>query len=129
MFTNSAETRYAPIEGDALAVAAALKIPVYAKRKQKSLRYSFKMIYIPGVKQRATAYQWLSRHPTNAAVQLDDVATVIFPAQDGAVLSTAVTTLYSPEVRSVTWERLRTANASDQDMHNLHELIENDNPQ
>jgi len=89
------------------------------------------MVYIPGVKHRATAYQWLSRHPTNAAVQLalpDDVATVIIPAQDGAVLSTAVTTLYSPEVRSVTWERLRTANASDQDTHNLHELIENDKP-
>ena len=162
-FTHSAESRYAPIKGEALAVADALEksryfvlgcsdlivvvdhkalLKIFHDRalenvtntrlqnlKEKTLRYSFKMIHIPGVKHRAT--DCLSRHPTDAAVQLvlpDDVATVVSPAQDDAVLSTAVTTLNSLEVWSVTWDRFRTATASDQDMHELHEFIGNDMP-
>ena len=54
------------------------------------------------------------------------MATIVSPAQDDAALSTAVTTLNCLEIRSVTWDRVCTATASDRDMRELHELIEND---
>ena len=95
-FTHSAESRYAPIEGEALAVADALDkarhfvlgcknltiavdhqplLKIFGDRsldnisntrlrnlKEKTLRYRFKMVHIPGVKNRAP--DTLSRHPT-----------------------------------------------------------------
>ena len=95
-FTQDAESRYAPIEGEALAVADALDkarhfvlgcknltiavdhrplLKIFGDRsldhichtrlrnlKEKTLRYHFKMVHIPGVKNRAP--DTLSRHPT-----------------------------------------------------------------
>ena len=95
-FTHAAKSRYAPIEGEALAVADALDkarhfvlgyknltiavdhrplIKIFGDRsldhicntrlrnlKEKTLRYHFKMVHIPGVKNRAS--DTLSRHPT-----------------------------------------------------------------
>ena len=95
-FTHPAESRYAPIEGEALAVADALDkarhfvlgcnnlviavdhkplLMIYGDRsldqisnprlrnlKEKALRYHFRMVHIPGAKNRAT--DAISRHPT-----------------------------------------------------------------
>ena len=84
------------------------------------------MIHIPGVKHRAT--DCLSRHPTDAAVQLilpDDVAVV---DTEDSVVSTAVSTLNALSIRSVTWDRVRTATASDHELLNLSDLIEHGFP-
>ena len=101
-FTHPAESRYAPIEGEALAVADSLDKARYfvlecrdliiavdhkpllrvlgdrsledisntrlRNLKEKTLRYRFRMIHIPGVKHRAT--DSLSRHPTGDAEKL-----------------------------------------------------------
>ena len=93
-FTHTAKSRYAPIEGEALAVADALDkarhfvlgcknltiavdhqplLKIFGNRslnnisntrnlKEKTLRYRFKMVHIPGVKNKAP--DTLSRHPT-----------------------------------------------------------------
>ena len=95
-FTSSAESRYAPVEGEALAVADSLDKARYfvlgcedltvavdhepllkilgdrsledlpntrlRKLKEKTLRYRFKMVHIPGVKHRAA--DGLSRYPS-----------------------------------------------------------------
>ena len=95
-FTHAAESRYAPIEGEALAVADALDkarhfvlgctnliiavdhrplLKIFGDRsldhisntrlrnlKEKTLRYHFKMVHIPGVKNKTP--DSLSRHPT-----------------------------------------------------------------
>lgn len=101
-FTHPAESRYAPIEGEALAVVDALgkakhfvlgctdlivavdhkpllkvlsdrslnDIPNTRLRnlKEKTLRYKFKIVHIPGVKHRAA--DALSRYPTSRAERL-----------------------------------------------------------
>ena len=98
-FTHSAETRYAPIEGEALAVAYALDsskyfalgcqdltvavdhkplLKIFRDRslndipnarlrnlKEKTLRYRFKIIHIPGARHRAA--DGISRHPVGEA--------------------------------------------------------------
>ena len=94
-FTHAAESRYAPIEGEALAAAVALDkarffvlgcenlliavdhkplLKIFGERslndilntrlrnlKEKTLRYKFRMVYIPGVKNKAA--NAISRHP------------------------------------------------------------------
>lgn len=173
-FTHPAESRYAPIEGEALAVADALDkarffilgctelivavdhkpllkvlgdrcledIPNTRLRnlKEKTLRYKFKMVYIPGVRHRAT--DCISRHPTGEPTRLvltDDVATLlaIFRSTDPVyvdtieecVLSSTVATLNSLCLQSVTWDRVRTAAASDDTMVRLSEMVESGKPQ
>ena len=111
LFTHAAESRYAPIEGEALAVTDALGkaryfvlgcpdliiavdhkplLKIFLDRsledisnarlrnlKEKTLRYRFRMVYIPGVKHRAT--DCLSRHPVGEPVKLvllDDMASI-----------------------------------------------------
>ena len=95
-FTQPAESRYAPIEGEALAVADALDkaryfvlgcnnpviavdhkplLKIFGDRsldristprlrnlKGKTLRYHFRIVHIPGAKNRAS--DAISRHPT-----------------------------------------------------------------
>ena len=95
-FTHGAESRYAPVEGEALAVVDALDkaryfvlgceeliiavdhkplLKIFGDRsldqlsngrlrnlKEKTLRYKFKMIHIPGAKHRAA--DAVSRNPT-----------------------------------------------------------------
>ena len=116
-FTHPAESRYAPIEGEALAVADALDkarhfvlgchdltiavdhrplLKIFGDRsldisntrlrnlKEKTLRYRFKMVHIPGVKNRAP--DTLSRHPTgdpspNRLHLQDDVSGVSHTSQ------------------------------------------------
>ena len=110
-FTHAAESRYAPVEGEALAVADALDkarffvlgcsnliiavdhkplLKVFGDRsleditnarlrnlKEKSLRYRFRMVHIPGVRHKAA--DAVSRHPTGTTkpdllVLPDDIA-------------------------------------------------------
>ena len=185
-FTHAAESRYAPIEGEALAVADALEkaryfvlgcsdliiavdhkplLKIFRDRaledisntrlrnlKEKTLRYKFRIVHVPGVKHLAT--DCLSRHPVNDAVQLvlpDDIATVgagssssdphsLFMSAirtdqvstqndaEESAMSTAVSFLDALSVQSVTWDRVRTMTASDQDMLDLADLIENGMP-
>jgi hypothetical protein len=112
-FTHSAESRYAPIEGEALAVVDALEkaryfvlgchdltiavdhkplLKVFGDRsfedisnarlrnlKEKTLRYKFCMIHVPGAKHRAA--DAISRHPTGGhnpdkMLLMDDIASV-----------------------------------------------------
>ncbi len=113
-FTHAAESRYAPIEGEALAVADALDKARYfvlgctdlvvavdhkpllkllgdislenisnsrlRNLKEKTLRYKFRMVYIPGAKHRAT--DSISRHPAGDPDMLpltDDMAQIQAP--------------------------------------------------
>ena len=110
-FTHAAESCYAPVEGEALAVADALDkarffvlgctnliiavdhkplLKIFGDRsldeisnarlrnlKEKTLRYKFRMIHIPGVRHKAA--DALSRHPTGLTspamlVLPDDIA-------------------------------------------------------
>ena len=185
-FTHAAESRYAPIEGEALAVADALEkaryfvlgcsnlivavdhkplLKIFRDRaledisntrlrnlKEKTLRYRFRIVHIPGVKHRAT--DCLSRHPVSEAVQLllpDDIATVSTRSSSSApsssllsvlrnddvytqndaeetTMAIAVSSLDALSVQSVPWDRVRTMSASDPDMLELADLIENGMP-
>ena len=149
-FTTGAESRYAPVEGEALAVADALekarffvlgcsdltvvvdhkpllKIPGdrsladlpnarLRNLKEKTLRFKFDVRFIPGVKNRVP--DAASRYPTGTPVGMilpDDVTI----DDAGSVAAAAITT-----IRSVTWERVREATASDPAMLRLLELVE-----
>ena len=182
-FTHDAESRYAPVEGEALAVADALDkarffvsgchdliiatdhkplLKLFGDRsleaipnprlrnlKEKTLRYKFEMVYIPGAKHKAT--DAVSRHPTGshhpAMMELpDDVAPVSesLPLQglptsflagirmeedqtevedyESDLVNISVAALHAYE--SVTWDRVRLHTASDPDMHRLCSTIE-----
>ena len=179
-FTHAAESRYAPIEGEALAVADALdkcryfvlgcqdlivavdhkphlkllgdrsleNIPNSRLRnlREKTLRYRFRMVHIPGVKHRAT--DCISRHPTGEPEKLlltDDIASIHSSLttithspslMDGLHTSTtctfiedtvvvsAISSLNTLNLQSVTWDRVRTATSSDDNMQALIEFIE-----
>ncbi|VDH93754.1 Hypothetical predicted protein [Mytilus galloprovincialis] len=110
-FTHPAESRYAPVEGEALAVVDALDkaryfvlgcddliiavdhkplLKIFSDRsledisnsrlrnlKEKTLRYRFRMIHVPGVKHHAA--DGVSRHPTGDPEKLilsDDIAAI-----------------------------------------------------
>ena len=104
------------------------------------------MVHIPGVKHPAT--DSLSRHPSGIPEKLlltDDIADLQslthcssildglrFPAsdvsmEDPAIVS-ALTSLNSLNLRSVTWDRVRTATSSDNNTQALINLIESDLP-
>ena len=183
-FTHQHESRYAPIEGEALAVADALDkaryfvlgcedliiavdhkplLRIFTDRsledipnprlrnlKEKTLRYRFRMVHVPGIRHRAT--DCISRHPTGAPEKLilpDDIAAIdttpAFFAYSGplltglrtpathinaieeSVMSNSVNALQSLNLKSVTWDRVRTATASD--MQSLVDAIESGIPQ
>ena len=119
--------------------------------KEKTLRYRFQMMYVPGPNHRAA--DAVSRHPTGdpeTKVLIDDVAsisptyvcdTLNLPAcihinncnttrddtpDDNALESI----LYSPAVssvstlQSVTWDKVRTATSNDDNMLRLVKVIE-----
>ena len=173
-FTHSAESRYAPVEGEALAVVYALDkarhfvlgcpnlsvavdhkplLKLFGDRsledipnprlrnlKEKTLRYRFSMIHVPGVKQCVA--DGLSRHPVDPAEMMDlpdDVAassecsqfsskdwTLDTPCPDieKNILALASYTLQASPITSVTWDLVRTATTSDDTLHSLLELIE-----
>ena len=189
-FTESAESRYAPIEGEALAVADALEktryfvlgcedltiavdhkpllkvlgdrcledIPNARLRnlKEKTLRYKFRMVHIPGTKHRAA--DSVSRYPTGAPAKMrleDDISSfnnhpedtrqappsgltlaakpdterLSCDALEETAVATAIAAISAVDLRAVTWERVRLATASDPDMHALVSIIETGMPE
>ena len=191
-FTHPAELRYAPVEGEALAVADALDKARYfvlgctdltiavdhkpllkilgdrslqeisnarlRNLKEKTLRYKFRMVHIPGVRHKAA--DALSRHPqgttTPARLHLpDDVATVIttstpLPASHAGhsflagirsteppleSCSTAIenelnsTAASALQIMAITWDRVRLATASDPSMVALLHTAEHGFPE
>ena len=180
-FTHHAESRYAPVEGEALAVADALDkarhfilgchdltiavdhrplLKIFGDRsldisnvrlrnlKEKTLRYRFTMVHIPGVKNRAS--DTLSRHPTGDPCPKrlhlqEDVSSLTIPE---IVLNGPHSPNYTPEATDeseillqeslssalsstsvITWEDVQTATSSDQDMNRLLESIEDGIPE
>ena len=171
-FTTPAESRYAPIEGEALALVEGLekarffvlgcpdltvavdhkpllkifgdqqmeKIsnPRLLKLKEKSMRYDFKLIHVPGVKH--VVADSLSRNPVScdpvnsisadgntlclsflAAIRDHSVAEVDVETE---LKVAAVKTLDSLGLNAVTWDTIKIATASDPMMHGLLELVE-----
>ena len=139
-FTHPAESRYAPVEGEALAVADALDkaryfvlgcedliiavdhkplLKIFGDRslenisntrlrnlKEKTLRYKFTMIHVPGIKHRAA--DSISRHPTGDPVKMtlvDDVA-AIYPSPSSPP------GIYAPIPDSDTIDKYMIASAS-----------------
>jgi hypothetical protein len=175
-FTHQAESRYAPIEGETLAVAYALDtaryfvlgcttliiatdhkplLKIFGDRsledlpngrlrnlKERTLRYKFDIIHIPGVRNKAA--DCISRQPSGTATKMtlpDDEATAAAtddpspttptvphfllhgirePApnraliEDQAIISAIHD--YSRADLSVTWDHVRRATASDNDL-------------
>ena len=186
-FTHAAESRYAPVEGEALAVADALDkarffvlgcnnltiavdhkplLKLFGDRsledipnprlrnlKEKTLRYRFQMIHIPGIKHRAA--DALSRHPSGPPhpeiMSLpDDVATTIdsnntfpfdqpghyfmagvryheqpTPTTDSHLASFAASALHN---MAITWDRVKVATASDPETIALTSTVESGFP-
>ena len=179
-FTNPAESRYAPVEGEALAVVYALDkaryfvlgckdliiavdhkplLKIFGDRsledvpnsrirnlKEKTLRYRFKMLHIPGIKHRVA--DCLSRHPVDPAEKIDlqdDVAAIptqrpqdlSFNTDPGKInhpdvavypLNTTLCNLNASPFTAVTWELVRTATASDETLNTLLDLIQSGFP-
>ena len=148
-FMHAAETRYAPIEGEALAVVEALNkaryfvlgcsnltvvvdhkplLKIFGDRsldnipnprlrnlKEKTLAFRFKMLHIPGTKNKAA--DAMSRHPSGDPEQLmltDDVAST----WDNLYINS----VGSSELKAVTLEKVRVATTSE--LHTLTELID-----
>ena len=184
-FTSGAESRYAPVEGEALAVVDALDkarhfvlgcsnlivavdhkplLKIFGDRslddipnprlrnlKEKSLRYQFRIVHIPGA--RHAAADAVSRHPVGEPTGLnlpDDIASVHNPispdqpqppalptsflaalrTQEGnmAQICTHVDSAPSEVIKSVTWDDVRLAMASDASMTRLLEIIDDGFP-
>ena len=187
-FTHPAESRYAPIEGEALAVADALDkarhfvlgcknlmiavdhkplLKIFEDRsldqisnprlrnlKEKTLRYHFKMVHIPGVKNRAP--DATSRHPTGdltpPKMQLsDDVSHISYltpspkftstlqllagmhledqqPSDDMENLLIHSAAAQLKDIQTVDWNQVHIATNSDADMLSLLSIIEEGMP-
>ena len=184
-FTSGAESRYAPIEGEALAVVDALDkarhftlgcsdliiavdhkplLKIFGNRclndipnprlrnlKEKSLRYHFRVIHIPGL--RHAAADAVSRKPVGDPTNLslpDDIASMA-PTKEKStpiglphsVLSTI--RVKEPDnshhvcserdstptevIKSITWDDIRIATTSDPNMMTLSNIVEEGFPE
>ncbi|KAK3097883.1 hypothetical protein FSP39_014138 [Pinctada imbricata] len=114
--------------------------------KEKTLRYRFRVIHIPGIKHRAA--DCVSRHPTSDPELLylpDDSQSTIESTYtpnsldiircyedsddtDTVLIASAACSLGSLSIKSVTWDRVRLETASDNNMHLLLQLIESGLP-
>ena len=188
-FTHPAESRYAPIEGEALAVADALDkarhfvlgcknliiavdhrplLKIFGDRsldhisntrlrnlKERTLRYQFQMVHIPGVKNRAP--DTLSRNPTGDShppkmILPDDIHHIAdLPTQpplqipnqliagicsedqtyhvhlEDSLQASAISSLQS--IHAINWEQVQTATSSDHTMNLLLSAIEDGLPE
>ena len=179
-FTSPAESRYAPIEGEALAIVEGLNkakhfvigcpnlivavdhkplLKVFGDRhlddipnprlrnlKEKSLRYKFSVVYIPGRKNHAS--DALSRHPVSPAAHLrlpdDSTASIYCSSLPPTMLasirqahscsvpriteSCTTNTLDSTLIESISWDDVRSATSSDPSMVHLLDEIEDGFP-
>ena len=187
-FTHSAESRYRPIEGEALAVSDALdrmryfvldckdltvvvdhksllgilgnrsleaiRNPRLRNMKEKTLRYQFKMMYIPGVENKAS--DCMSRRPSgtrdperpyledyviltsaNCATYLDQSPRSFMdmirtsdetPTEIDRTLS-EIDSATLDTICTITWDRVRLATNSTDTMLRLVEIIEDGIPE
>ena len=188
-FTHAAETNYAPIEGEALALADSLEkaryfvlgcqdlivavdhkplLRIFNDRalhaianprlrnlKEKTLRYRFRMIHVPGVKNKVAdaASRYPSRIDTDMLHLQDDISTItedpsipslrdsrrsfmagIYVVEDTSfhgsiddiIKNSATSTLNA--IQSVTWQRVKVHTASDENMNLLLSVIEDGIP-
>ncbi|MEL6803706.1 MAG: RNase H-like domain-containing protein, partial [Bacteroidota bacterium] len=177
-FTHTAESRYAPVEGEALAVVYALDharhfilgcdnlivavdhkpllnvlgdrsldIPNNRLRnlKEKTLRYRFKLVHVAGAKHKAT--DALSRRPVGSLnpklMELaDDVSPVIDSATDLSSLTDFISSLHQRggdihettgvaalrSLQAITWEKVKLATCSDNEMQKLLDCVESGFP-
>ena len=113
--------------------------------KEKSLRFRFRLVHIPGVKHRAA--DSVSRHPVakeHWMILPDDLAAAISensPFDESTLsMSSGCKDMNEPnmaaamapslsDLKSVTWDSVREATTSDEDMSRLIEIINNDFPQ
>ena len=189
-FTHDAETRYAPVEGEALAVANALdkaryfvlgcldliiavdhkpllrifndrylhtiENPRLRNLKEKTLRYRYRMIHVPGIKHKAAdvASRYPARSNHSESMRLpDDIALIeeepsnpslrdsrrsfmagIYAVEDTSfhggiddiIKNSATSTLNY--IQCVTWNRVKIETASDDNMNQLVSIIEDGMP-
>ena len=186
-FTHAAESRYAPVEGEALAVADALEkarhfvlgctnlvvavdhkplLRIFGDRsladmgnnrlrnlKEKTLKFRFRMVHIPGVRNRAP--DCMSRNPTGSPSQHqltlpDDIDSIeittppplAIPAQlmsglqasDQLAATTVENSLQASwacalaSLQSVTWSEVQNATASSPDLVLLLSTVEDGFP-
>ncbi|MEL6802988.1 MAG: RNase H-like domain-containing protein, partial [Bacteroidota bacterium] len=181
-FTNPAESRYQPIEGEALAVIDALYkarhfvlgcedlivavdhkplLKIFSNRsledipnprlrnlKEKSLRFTFRIVHIPGVKHLAA--DGVSRHPVGRPQSIhlqDDIATSadldpllriiadsstdkqdILTDHDEPDMASAIAAALH-NIKSVTWDQIREETTSDELLCELIDLINTGFPQ
>ena len=180
-FTHPAESRYAPVEGEALAVADSLDkarhfvlgcrdlivatdhrplLKLFGDRcmedianprlrnlKEKTLRYRFQMVYIPGVRNHTS--DALSRHPSGTRTPprlhlQDDLATPALTCPSTGPLDAAsVSETHHPgdedhglaialcaaiSIAPINWEDLQIATAADATLQDLIYYIEEGTP-
>ena len=168
-FTSAAESRYAPVEGEALAVVDALHkarhfvlgcpdltvavdhkplLKTFGDRslddipnprlfnlKEKSLRFQFRIVHIPGA--RNFAADAVSRHPVGDAIPLDlpddsaavrDILASVRTRDPDASQTCHQSSTPAHIIQSVTWDDLRLATTSDPVMCKLIDTIEDGFP-
>lgn len=170
-FTHPAESRYAPVEGEALAVADALDRAKYfvlgcpdltvavdhkpllgilgprplddisnprlRNIKEKTLRYSFRLIYIPGIRNKVS--DCLSRSPSGPTMperlRLEDDSTSAISTTLNHTKSRHAEDQFQEiasscldGLQSVTWDRVQTSTSSDPNLSLLVNLLEEENP-
>ena len=176
-FTHAAEAKYAPIEGEALAVADALEkarhfvlgcdnltiavdhkplLKIFGDRaleqlhnsrlrnlKEKTLKYRFRMVHIPGVKNITS--DALSRHPSGTTtppkmILQDDQQHLHIPSTLMSGLTIESTDTIEEclteecianltATQPITWEQLKEATTSDEQMLLLIDTIEEGFPE
>ena len=189
-FTHAAESRYAPIEGEALAVADALDkarhfvlgcsnliiavdhkplLKIFGDRsidqisntrlrniKEKTLRYRFRMVHVPGVRNKTP--DALSRYPTGTTtpdkmlLPDDNHANISHQGQHSPSIPSNLLAGISADdggheaeqmeeciqealaqalmsAQPLTWEQVQAATAMDDDMLTLLECIEDGFPE
>ena len=161
-FTHAAESRYAPIEGEALALAEGLKrcryyvlgcqdlyvatdhkplLKIFGDRslddipnarlrnlKEKTLRYRFTMVHVPGVRHKAA--DAVSRYPSGAPNPMKLVLTddlVSSCQQDEVETDTLIKSAQIAaieDIKSITWNEIQIETANDNALRTLMEFIE-----
>ena len=161
-FNTAAESKYAPIEGECLAVVKALhkaryfllgcnnliiatdhkpllKVlgnkcledihnPRLLNLKEKTLRYSFNMIYIAGKKNISA--DAVSRHPTERLINLTSTSSSISDEAEQYSHGIAIGSLCSVDnLKTITWDKVKNATTNDTDMCKLSYIIQSGFPQ
>ena len=128
-FNHDAETRYAPIEGEALAVAEALDKTRYFVLACSDLIIAvghIALLKIFGDRSFEDISNSRLRNLKEKRVRVSSRTTV--PFLEDTVSVSAVSSLNSLNARTVTWDMIRTTTSSDDNMQTLLNLIESGLP-